>query len=61
MAAGYVYLCCIIAARYSSFPYEMGLAQGILLALCIVAPPAAIIILPYFFNRSVERLQPILK
>ncbi|HLP18845.1 MAG TPA: hypothetical protein VK174_01015 [Chitinophagales bacterium] len=61
VSAGYVYLGCIITARYSSFPHEMGLAQGILLALCIVAPPAAILILPYFFNRSVERLQPILK
>jgi hypothetical protein len=59
--AGYVYLCCMIAARYSTYPNEINLPEGILLAISIGVPPALIAILPYFINRSLKRLSVVLK
>jgi hypothetical protein len=59
--AGYVYLCCMIAARYSTYPNEINLPEGILLAISIGVPPALIAILPYFINRSLKRLSTVLK
>lgn len=61
MLAGYVYLCCMIAARYSAYPNEINLPEGILLAISIGLPPALIAILPYFINRSLKRLSAVLK
>jgi len=61
MLAGYVYLCCMIAARYSTYPSEINLPEGILLAISIGVPPALLAILPYFINRSLKRLSAILK
>ena len=61
LLAGYVYLCCMIAARYSAYPNEINLPEGILLAISIGVPPALLAILPYFINRSLKRLSTVLK
>lgn len=61
LLAGYVYLCCMIAARYSAYPNEINLPEGILLAISIGVPPALLAILPYFINRSLKRLSAVLK
>jgi hypothetical protein len=61
LVVGYAFLACIVLAKYSAYPSEMSLPQGLVLALCIWFPPALLIVIPYFFNRSTTRLQHLLK
>lgn len=56
----YLYLITIILAKYSNYPEEMNLVQFFLIAVSLLFPPALIIIIPYFFNQSVNRLKSIL-
>ena len=57
----YLYLTTIIFAKYSSFPNEMNLTQGILIAGSFMFPPLLFVIIPYFYSRSIERLNTILE
>lgn len=61
MLPGYLYIACTVAARYSAYPNEISLPQGILLTLSLLIPPALIFTLPYLLNAAVNRLRPILK
>ncbi len=58
---GYAFLMCVVLAKYSAYPNEMSLPQGLLLAMCVWFPPALIAVIPYFFIRSGKRLQYLLK
>ncbi|MBS1613925.1 MAG: ABC transporter permease, partial [Bacteroidetes bacterium] len=58
---GYVYIACMIAAKYSAYPSEMNVPQAVLLASAICFPPVLLIVFPYFLSRAMQRLQPILK
>ena len=58
--AGYLLLVTVILAHYSAWPGEMNLAQVFLLALGISFPPALLAVIPYFYFRSREHLQPYL-
>lgn len=58
---GYAFLMGVVLAKYSAYPNEMSLPQGLLLAMCVWFPPALIAVIPYFFIRSGKRLQYLLK
>lgn len=55
------FLVTIILAKYSAFPYEMSLPQGIIITISIVFPPILIVVIPYFYNQSIKRLNTILE
>ena len=57
----YVYLIAIITAKYSAYPAEINLPQFLLVVSGFIFPPALIIIIPYFFNRSLTSLKHILE
>jgi hypothetical protein len=57
---GYVYLVTIILAKYSGYPNEMNLPQGILIGLSVLFPPILIGIIPFFYLQSNKRLKDIL-
>ena len=57
----YLYLITIILAKYATYPLEINLPQFLLLAACFIFPPALILIIPYFFNQSLNRLKHILE
>jgi len=57
---GYVYLLVMILAKYSSYPNEINLPQGILIAFSLVFPPFLIGIIPFFYSQSIKRLNDIL-
>lgn len=57
---GYVYLVTIILAKYSAYPNEMNLPQGILIGISILFPPILIGIIPFFYLQSTKRLNNIL-
>jgi len=57
---GCLLLCISILARYSAYPSEMNLPQGILLAMAIAFPPSLLVIVPLFYKRSVRNLSALL-
>jgi hypothetical protein len=58
---GYVYLFTIILAKYSGYPNEMNLPQGILIGISLLFPPILIGIIPFFYLQSIKRLKVILE
>ena len=56
----YAYLTTIIFAKYSSFPNEMNMSQGILIAISFMFPPILLIFIPLFYSQSVKKLNTIL-
>ena len=59
--AGWAFLTAIIVTKYSSYPDEMNIPQGILLAICLWFPPILIILIPYLFRKSENQLSNLLK
>ena len=57
---GYLYLVTIILAKYSAYPYEMNLPQGILVGISLLFPPIIIAIALFFYIQSIKRLNDIL-
>lgn len=56
----HIYLATFILAKYSAYPHEMNLPQGILIAVSLMFPPILIGIIPFFYSQSVKNLNPIL-
>jgi hypothetical protein len=56
----YSYLTTIIFAKYSSFPDEMNISNGILIGLSLVFPPILILFIPLFYSQSIKKLNTIL-
>ena len=56
----YAYLITIIFAKYSSFPNDMSISQGILIGLSLVFPPILILFIPLFYSQSIKKLNAIL-
>lgn len=56
----YVYLITIILAKYSAYPYEMNLPQGIFIGISLLFPPILVGIIPFFYWQSTKRLNDIL-
>ena len=56
----YVYLIIMVFAKYSSFPNEMNMSQGISVGLSFIFPPILLILMPVFYAQSVKRLKVIL-
>ena len=56
----YTYLATIIFAKYSDFPNEINISQGILIAMSFMFPPMLFIIIPYFYSKSIKKLNTVL-
>jgi hypothetical protein len=61
MLIGWGWIICTIVTKYSSYPNEINIPNGILLALCLALPPMLIILTPIFFYKAEKRLKNILK
>lgn len=57
LLTGYLYLICMITAKYFSYPDEMGLIQGFLMALSLYFPLLLFVLIPFFFIRSANKLK----
>ena len=53
---GLLFLWTIILAKYSAYPGEMNLPEGMLIAFSIYFPPLLLAILPFFYNKSIKKL-----
>lgn len=58
---GLAFIVSVIVSKYSAYPNEMSITQGIVLALCIWFPPVLVVIIPYLFKKSENRLSSLLK
>lgn len=61
MALGCAYIATLIAAKYSSFPNEIGIPEVFVILLSIILPPLLLAILPMFYAKSVRKLNQIMK
>lgn len=58
---GWLFLIAIIVVKYSAYPDEMNIPQVVLLAICVWFPPVLLILIPYLFRKSENRLSSLLK
>ena len=56
---GFVYVYSMIVAKYSAYPNEISVPQGLLYALSIWFPPMLLIIIPIFYKQAKRSLEPI--
>lgn len=59
-ALAFIYLGTVILAKYSSYPNQVNLPQLILISLSVWFPPALLVVIPFFYIKSVQKLKPIL-
>ena len=57
---GVLFLWTIILAKYSAYPREMSLPEGIMIAFSLYFPLLLFAIIPYFYNKSIKKLKTIL-
>ena len=57
---GLVYLVTALLGKYAFFPTTMNLPQGLLMAFSFLFPPMLLFLLPYFYRRCIQQLNPIL-
>lgn len=56
----YTYIVTIIFVKYSAYPNEMSLTEGILIGCSLMFPPLLLIIIPFLYSKSVKQLNHIL-
>jgi hypothetical protein len=61
LVLGYFYLSSMVLAKYSAYPEEMSVPQGLLYGLSLWFPPMLLFILPVFYRKSLLRLKPYLQ
>jgi hypothetical protein len=58
---GWGWVMCTIVTKYSSYPKDINIPNGILLALCLTLPPMLMILTPLLFYKAEKRLKILLK
>jgi hypothetical protein len=58
---GWLWIICAIVTKYSAYPNEINIPNGLLLAFCLSLPPVLIILTPILFYKSENRLKYLLK
>jgi hypothetical protein len=57
----YIYIITIIFVKYSAYPNEISLTEGILISTSLMFPPLLLIITPLLYNKSIKQLNNILE
>ena len=57
---GNLYVLTIVNMKYSAYPHEMNLPEGIVLSCSIFFPPILLLILPFYISKANRILSPIL-
>jgi hypothetical protein len=55
-----LFLWTVILAKYSAYPGEMNLPEGMIIAISIYFPPLLLAIIPFFYTKSIRKLKYIL-
>lgn len=54
---GITFLTTVILAKYSTYPDEIGIPEGIATVLVLLFPPLALGVVPFFYFRSIDSLK----
>ena len=54
---GLLVLLFTILVKYAAFPAEIGIAQAFLLAICVLTPPAVLLVGPLFYMKAKRQLK----
>lgn len=54
---GLLFLCTLILAKYSAYPGEMNIPEGIIIAFSLYFPPLLLAIIPFFYSKSINKLK----
>jgi hypothetical protein len=57
---GLLFLWAVILAKYSAYPGEMNLPEGMVIAFSLFFPPLLVAIIPFFYTKSINKLKYIL-
>jgi hypothetical protein len=57
----YIYILTVILAKYSAYPNEMNLLETMLIGFSLLFPPILLAIIPFFYTKSINQLNPILE
>jgi hypothetical protein len=55
-AVGICFLSTVILAKYSVYPSEINVPESLLIGICIFFPPAFLAVIPFFYKKSVTKL-----
>jgi len=58
---GFIFLITVILAKYSAYPYEINLAQAMMIVFCFIFPPLYILVIPFFATQSIHKLKRFLR
>jgi hypothetical protein len=59
-ALAWFYLIAFVLAKYSAYPDKMNIAQAIVLIVAFWFPPLLLVVIPYLFNKSVQKINRLL-
>jgi hypothetical protein len=54
---GILFLWTIVLAKYSAYPDEIHLTVGFIIAFTILFPPLILVVIPYFYTKSINNLK----
>lgn len=54
---GHLFLWTVILAKYSAYPDEMNIPEGIVIALSLYFPPVLLAVIPFFYSKSIHKLK----
>lgn len=57
---GILFLWTLVLAKYSAYPSEINLPEGIIIAFALSFPPLILLVIPYFYTKSIKNLRLIL-
>jgi hypothetical protein len=46
-----------VLAKYSAYPDEIHLTIGVIIAFTILFPPLILVVIPYFYTKSINNLK----
>lgn len=57
---GTLYICVAILMKYAFYPSWANILQGVLLVIAILFPPVLLLLIPYYYIKSINNVKPIL-
>lgn len=54
---GCIFLMTVIFAKYAAYPNEMNIPEGVIMAISIALPPLILVFAPYFYIKSIKKLE----
>lgn len=57
---GLLFLCAVILAKYSAYPEQMNLPEGMIIAFSLYMPPLLLAVIPFFYSKLIKKLKHLL-